>query len=352
MGSWNRLLKRRKLLRLDGWDMDLVQLEGLCAQHAGEPFYDLLALLIDPDPTMEVMTSGSTGKPKTILLSKDKMLASANLTIEALQLQPGACLGHCISPKFIGGIMQLVRALVLNAEVLPLPVQANPILGLRQKRVDLIALVPYQVQAILRDEYSRNKLASIKNTIIGGAPLDPLVELELETFPNAVYATFGMTETLSHIALRRLSQPAQDHFECLGPTTISADKTGQLVVHASHLHDKPLHTKDVVEVLDERRFRWLGRTDNVINSGGVKLHPETLERKIAPRMESRFYFTSQPDANLSQALVLMVEGPKRQIDVNDLLEKFERPRRTYFVDRFTEAANGKVLRLAPNHLPS
>ena len=175
-----------------------------------------------------------------------------------------------------------------------------------------------------------------------GPQLTSNLSRELSDFPNAIYSTFGMTETLSHVALRRLSGEAQDHFECIGSTTVSVDDESRLIINSPHLSVELIHSNDMVELLDEKRFRWLGRYDNVINSGGIKLNPEMLEAKIASRIKDRFFFASKPDPELGEAFVLFIEGSAQDVVLEDLLNKFELPREIVFVEKFKEAANGKI----------
>lgn len=353
MNSWRKILNRPILLTIDGRCHGHKSLAALCAERLesgnerDKDIFGALGALLNEQDQITLQTSGSTGKPKTISVEKDKMLASAMATINALELKSGATLAHCLSCAHVGGSMMLVRALALSAELIVLPLDSSPLNTLgSDKNINLIAMAPIQVVGTLHYKPLKEKFSKIKNVIVGGAPLDKRTTNELSSFSNSVYSTFGMTETLSHIALRRVSSETQDYFECLAPTTISSDEHDCLIVHAPHLSETDIKTNDVVEILEETRFRWLGRADNVVNSGGIKLHPEVLEEKIAMRMESRYFFTSKPDPMLGQALILMVEGAERTLQFDDLLEKFERPREVRFVARFNEVGNGKVNRQA------
>lgn len=345
MSSWVDLLASDKLIRLDGKDLDKNDLQVICNDHPSDIFYQTLSDLVSDKDSITVRTSGSTGPAKGIEIPKEKLLASALATNDALQLKDGSVLAHCLSCGHIGGIMMLVRAIVLKAELIRLPVNSDPLKDLEEEQnIDLIAMVPMQVINALKNESTKNKLARIKNVIIGGASINPHLAYQLSEFPNSIYSTFGMTETLSHIALRKLSGESQDHFKCIGPTTVSIDDESRLIINAPHLSADLIHSNDMVELIDEKRFRWLGRYDNVINSGGIKLNPEVLEAKIASRIKCRFFFASKPDPELGEALVLYIEGSAQDVELADLLNKFELPREIIFVEKFKEAANGKIVR--------
>ena len=346
MSSWTDILNRPELLAMNGTMYDRSSLLKLCAEHSGDIVYNRLTELLNDQDHIEVHTSGSTGEPKSIKVTKEKLLASALSTIEALELQNGANLALCISCAHIGGIMMLVRALALGAELFCFPVSADPLKAIDNEEIDLVALVPLQVSNGLKSTAGRTRLAQMKNVIIGGAPLEAGIARELAKFPNAIYATFGMTETLSHIALQRLSEPVEEAFSCVGPTTLSTDNEERLTIHARHLSDEPIVTNDAVELISETKFIWKGRLDHVINSGGIKLYPEQLEKKLSDRISERFFFASLPDPQLGRALILCIEGSERHIEIQDLLDKYEQPKSIRFMQRFVEAANGKIDRSA------
>lgn len=347
MSSWDDLLEHDLLIRLDGTDLDRNGIRSICNDHPSDLFYQTLSELVSNKRSITVHTSGSTGPAKSIEVPKEKLLASAHATIEALELKEGSVLAHCLSCEHIGGIMMLVRAFALRAELIRLPISSNPLKELNEvQNIDLIAMVPLQVLNALKDPSIKNKLAQIDNVIIGGAAIDPHVSHELKDFPNAMYSTFGMTETISHIAFRRLSGEAQDHFECIGPTTVSVDDESRLIINAPHLSEGSIHSNDMVEFLDEKRFRWLGRYDNVINSGGIKLHPELLEERVASKIKGRYFFYGKSDPDLGDILVLYIEGEEQPLELDGLLGRYERPKEILFIKRFEETANGKLDRNA------
>ena len=208
-------------------------------------------------------TSGSTGAPKPIKLLKHDMEESARLTVDYFGLAAGTTMLLCLSPDYIAGKMMIVRALLSGADLLVVPPSSRPLASV-DERIDFAAMVPAQVVESLRDDAQRARLARVGALIIGGAPLPPVAEERLSGLPVRSYATYGMTETVSHVALRRIGDPTMN-YRALGQITFSVDNRDCLVIHTPHFAVKELVTNDVVELLDEHRFRWIGRYDHVIN---------------------------------------------------------------------------------------
>ena len=223
-------------------------------------------------PTVPVHTSGSTGAPKPLRVEKRRMEASARLTCDFLGLAPGDTALLCMPLDYIAGKMMVVRSLVRGLRLVSVKPSSRPLAGLDEAPV-FAAMVPMQVACSLHCAKERRLLMGIRHLIIGGGAVDKALEKELRSFPNAVWSTYGMTETLSHIALRRLSGPDADSWYT--PFTgvgVSLGADGCLVIDAPLVCDGTLHTNDFAELHpDGRRFRILGRKDNVINSGGVKI---------------------------------------------------------------------------------
>jgi o-succinylbenzoate---CoA ligase len=208
----------------------------------------------------------------------------------------------------------------------------------------------------LNDPELDTRIQRIGTIILGGSPVLPLLAERLRTFPNRVFETFGMTETISHIAMRRLSGlDTQDTFETTDPDIIlGQDDRDCLVIVAPALAHQPVVTNDIVEVKDDRHFRWLGRVDNVVNSGGIKLFPEELERKIQPLIAQRFFLAGVADLQLGQKLILVLEGPPlnpKEVEhhkesLRTALTRYEMPREIFAVSQFEETATHKVNRKA------
>ena len=244
---------------------------------------------------MVLRTSGSTGAPKRIEISKEAMRESARRTAEALDLWAGTLAWWVLPPAFIGGCMMLVRAAELGWTLLydePTAKLVVPAGG-----VDFCACTPMQLLA-------SGGLSGVKTLLLGGSPVRGELPLAGVT---SVYMSFGMTETVSHIALKRIQPDPEAHFTCVRGVKVSANAQGCLVVEAPHLLMKPLVTRDVVEILSYQTFRWLGRADHAINSGGVKVHPESVELALMGTVGVGFVVTSRPHPTLGEEVVLVAD---------------------------------------------
>lgn len=302
----------------------------------------------DDGSFIETNTSGSTGAPKTIRLEKEKMRFSAEMSAAFFGFQPQQKILLCLSPDSIGGKMLILRAIVSGMELIVADVQRNPLENIDFK-IDFVSMVPMQVRSVI-DE-NPEKLNFIKDLLIGGAAVSPQLEKALSAFETNVYESFGMTETMSHVAVRKLARNGEKTpFEALPGIRFSLDDE-KLVIHAPGLGLPELHTNDVVELTGETAFYWKGRADFAINSGGIKFHPELIERKLATEISQRFFIAGEKDKLLGEKIVLIVEGNpdisvKKEIAVvlQRQLSGYEIPKKTYFVDGFAETASGKVNR--------
>jgi len=300
---------------------------------------------------LSVKTSGSTGTPKQIVVKKSQMVESAKITCDYFKLSTETNALHCLSTDFIAGKMMVVRAFVAGFNLITVKPDNNPLPTINQK-IHFAAMIPFQVQKALTKKNTKEIFESIDNVIIGGAPVSHSFEQVLATFPNNVYATFAMTETLSHIALRKLSgKNRSELFELLPGIKVSVNKDGCLVIDAPRLNEDPIVTNDAVEIRDATHFKWLGRHDNVINSGGVKMYPEKMEEVLSSVIkEHRYFITSLEDKEFGEKVVLVLEGATKdeiaQIknDAENVLGKYEKPREYLTVSKFVETPNGKVKR--------
>lgn len=302
------------------------------------------------DDWLEVSTSGSTGKPKTIRLDKNRMKASAKATVDFFNLKPNQTILLAMSTDYIAGKMMLVRALEHQLNIIVAPVVSNPLKNIIPYNIDFSAFVPMQVNAILSDETSKTNYENINQVIIGGAPISLQLEKQLQALKNNNYSTFGMTETISHIALKNISEK-DSFYTALPQVKFSVNQNNQLIIEAPYLLNQPIVTNDVVELLTSTQFIWKGRADFVINSGGIKLHPELIEKKIEPFLpKHQFYLTSVKDIVLGQKLILKVEGVSNQeikklfINLEQSLSKFEMPKQIINVNHFKTTKTGKVIR--------
>lgn len=294
-------------------------------------------------------TSGSTGTPKELRLRKTDMLASARLTNQFFKINRKSRLLLCLSPAYIAGKMMIVRTIEAHAELIALPPSSLPFAELTDN-IDLAAVVPMQLDSI---EIQLPGLQKVRQLLIGGAPISPTLDQRLQPIDTACYATYGMTETVSHIALKRLNgTKKQTSFFALGNIHFETDIRGCLTIHAPHLTEQRFVTNDLVILADKHHFEWLGRYDHIINSGGVKLSPEKIEKCLATVIPGRFYITSEPDERLGQQIVLVIEGKipgteqleKWQTEFTRLLSRFETPRNIRFVPKFRETYSGKIIR--------
>lgn len=305
----------------------------------------------DENPTVLVHTSGSTGTPKPLLAEKRRMQASARITCQFLGLKQGDTALLCLPLDYIAGKMMVVRALTCGLRLLSVVPGGHPLsqesLNAWQP-VDFAAMVPLQVWNSLQVPAERERLVQIRHLIIGGGAISPPLAAALQQLPNAVWSTYGMTETLSHIALRRLSGAEATEwytpFEGVG-LSLSAD--GCLVVSAPAVCAERLVTHDLAELRADGRFRILGRIDNTICSGGIKIQIEEAERLLAPHLSVPFCISWQPDPRLGQAVVLLTEHarPQQLRDVcRQHLPPLWQPRRYQHVSRIPLTPTGKVAR--------
>jgi o-succinylbenzoate---CoA ligase len=302
-----------------------------------------------------LQTSGSTGSPKKISVTRDQLQTSAKITVDYLGLKKEDTALVCIDVRYIAGIMMLVRSLETGMDMYVVEPTANPFAGISSStKIDFAALVPYQVQAILKSDNKHRFNEGV--CLIGGAPLPKKTIDELQLFSGAFYATYGMTETLSHIALQRLNgENPEKYFQVLTGISIRVDERGCLVIHAPHLNPDPIKTNDLVELIDHNKFIWLGRADTIINSGGVKIIPEKIERVLELIFEqleikNRFFITGLPHSELGEAVSLLIEGEKLSEDKEQLiveltktnLGKYEIPKSIQYTSSFAQTETGKI----------
>ncbi|WP_163401304.1 AMP-binding protein [Flavobacterium fluviatile] len=290
----------------------------------------------DEKEYIEMKTSGTTGLPKLVRLQKQAMIQSALATGDFFGLKPGDKALLCLPVKFVAGKMMLVRSLILGLD-LDIKEPATQPLALNKTVYDFVAMVPLQVQN------SIEALKNVKKLIVGGAKMDTKLEEKLLPLKTEVYETYGMTETITHIAARKTGEKV---FTVLPNVNITTDNRGCLVINTPAISEEPIITNDLVELIQENQFTFLGRIDNVINSGGVKLIPEQIEGKLTGKINSRFFVTGIPDSVLGEKLILVVEGEKKDFpaDFFDILDKYEKPKEIVFIPEFKENENGKLLR--------
>lgn len=293
---------------------------------------------------IEAHTSGSTGAPKPIRLLKSDMLQSAHNTCRFFNLDSHSVLALPLSVDYIAGKMMIVRAIAADCTLYVEQPSNHPLAYYPSDLgpIALLAIVPSQLPSLLErlDRYD------IANAIIGGSALGADAENRALKAGLNAYCTYGMTETCSHVALRQLGR---DCYTALTGIEFETDNRGCIVIKSQEFSFGTLTTNDVVDLISPSEFRWLGRADNVINSGGVKLHPEIIERKIEPILPNNaYYVTSRPSAQWGEELILMVESQNPIEDLeaklHGVLNKIERPKAIFYQPQFHRTTSGKIIR--------
>ena len=324
---------------------DLVCLDGVSEEYL-QGVKSFIDEWNNDSPSIDVQTSGSTAAPKTISLEKHRMRRSARATGEFFEFKKKQVALLNLSPDYIAGKLMIVRAIEHEMKLVLAPLQSNPLLTLGNIEINFGAFVPSQIAEILSNPATKAKLEGIHNIIIGGAPLHPTLENELTALSNQIYSSFGMTETITHFALRKLGTPI---YKCLPSFKIAADDNSCLVIHPNQVVSEILFTNDVIDFIDQETFKWCGRFDNVINSGGIKIHPEKMEKMLAHLLpDNRFYVTSKEDSKLGEVAILVVEGEvaeeKVMNDAKESLPKHHAPKELIVVQKFEETPTQKIIR--------
>ena len=304
--------------------------------------------------TFTQQTSGSTGAPKLQVLSRTQMEASAAATGAFFGTTTSGHLLCCLNPAFIAGKMMLVRAMVWDCPITLVETSANPLLGL-EEQFSFVALVPLQVEAALAEEKSRKLLQSIPHVLIGGAALPHKIQQVLVQQGIRAWQSFGMTETVSHIALAKIEE-GELVYQALPGVAIGINELDCLWIQSPMSGTERIQTNDSIELRSKNTFTWLGRADFVVNSGGIKLFPEQLEGRIAPLLEETcpgcaYFLFGEKDSRLGEQLVLYVEGAgeeKKRLalesGLGQILGKYEVPKKIYFKASFAYTPTRKINR--------
>lgn len=285
-----------------------------------------------------------------MLAEKRRMLASARITNDFLGLHEGDTALLCMSLDYIAGKMMVVRSMERGLKLITVEPSGHPLnhsqLPTDDCQIDFAAMVPLQVYNTLQVPEERKRLLQIRHLIIGGGAIDDALGAELKNFPNAVWSTYGMTETLSHIALRRLSGPeASDWYTPFPSVQVSLSEDGCLVIDAPEVCPECLVTNDIAEI-SIQGFRILGRKDNVICSGGIKIQIEEVERHLQPFLRAPYLISKRPDPKFGEVAVLLTEDSvdeARQI-CERILPKYYLPRHYLHVDHLPLTETGKPAR--------
>lgn len=341
--------KSYKKLILNGQELEGEELLRYCKSHPEvymQQIGGFLAGWMSGSAYMEVHTSGSTGKPKLITVEKDQMLASAAATAAFFNFQKNQVALLALPASYIGGKMMIVRALFSSLNLICVKPGNQPLSHLSAGQpVDFVPLTPMQMAGV-RDT------KNIKTILLGGGPVSTELEVHCRSLNAAVYHGYGMTETLSHVALRRINGAESGSlYTALKGVAFEKNENGCLIIHVPFLN-QPVLTNDMVELKSSTSFIWLGRKDNVINSGGIKLFPEQIEAKLSRIIDEPFFVTGVPDVVLGEKLVLLIEGECYSDDqiktikekISDSLTKYEKPKEILFLPHFLRTSSGKIRR--------
>ncbi|TRX49482.1 AMP-binding protein [Fulvivirga sp. M361] len=304
--------------------------------------------------TFKMKTSGSTGKPSDIILTRHQMEASAKASIKAFGLKSGDPIHLCLNTNFIAGKMMLVRAVTGQMNIIAEEPKNIP------ERIDdtirFTALVPLQLEGLLKNGTTITTLNKLKAIIVGGAPVNELLVEKLQSLICPVYATFGMTETATHIALCKLNGSDKSEFyRTLEGVEIGMDQRKCLTISAPMTNYKTIVTNDKVRIVNNREFEWLGRWDNIINSGGIKIQVEQVEKIVAhyfkrEKINQRFFVGPMKDNKLGQKMILCLEGSQASsllnssllISLKSFLPAYHTPKEMFFIKKFAETPTGKI----------
>ncbi|MCK5782471.1 MAG: AMP-binding protein [Flavobacteriales bacterium] len=300
----------------------------------------------DDNSFITAETSGSTGIPKKIVLDKEKVINSAKATGTYFKLKKGDNALLCMSPKYIAGKLMIVRSMVWEMKLICIEPSSSPLKSIPENmHIDFAAMVPLQVKNSIYELQSKR----ISNLIIGGGAIDYSLLSKIKKSSTNIFSSYGMTESITHIALKKLNGENPDtYYKALKDVYFSIDKRNCLIIDAKNVSDDDIVTNDIIELINNRAFRWLGRIDNVINCGGVKIHPEKIESILSEHIPSPFFISSIKDETFGEKPVLFIEGKQIHINLDELkklLPKYHSPKEIFFIDNFVRTDSGKIKRI-------
>ncbi|AZQ63050.1 acyl-CoA synthetase [Flammeovirga pectinis] len=350
-------------LHIAGKEFKINDLRNGNFQMYGEEYIDNVLIFcfewLNGKEEFTMQSSGSTGMPKAILVKRSQMEASAKATAKILAIQENDKALICINTEYIGGRMMLVRALEFKLNTWIIPPTSHPFSKVpRDIEFDFIAMVPLQVQSSIDNELEQ--IQKVKKIIIGGAPISNLLSnsIQQNLHHTAIYMTYGMTETVSHIALKKISYTTDGLYHTLDGVSINVDERNCLNIIAPMSDYKKVQTNDVVKLHSSTSFEWLGRADNIINSGGVKIQAEKVETHILKILSDMGYSSVSlfiggiPHSLLGEQAILFIEGISLTIDdqktllqnLSKKVGKFEVPKQIHSIGSFIKTDTMKVRR--------
>lgn len=347
---------------MDVWttDRDRIRTEAPPINPYHRKVYDFAQEWLGGKREFLLQTSGSTGIPKTITLGREQMEVSARMTGRALNVAGKIRALHCLNVGYIAGVMMVVRALVLDWEITVVEPKANPLAATGfDEPFDFVAMIPLQFARCLHDPGTHMRALHCGMFLLGGAPVSLPLLREIRDLSVPVYQSYGMTETVSHVALRRLNgENPEETYQVLDGLEFGVDARSCFYVSGAVTNYLTVQTNDLVEICGDRKFRWLGRADFVINSGGVKIHLDKLDRMAEMvfydmQLENNFFHWYRDDETLGQKLVLFMENEPKKVNRIELLAKFatqvspyELPKEICFVTKFVHTPTGKTNKAA------
>ena len=298
-------------------------------------------------PTITLQTSGSTGSPKAMLVPKAGMKKSALRTSDFFRFKEGQTALLCMPLKYVGAKMVAIRAWLQGMHLISISPSLHPFAHLRQP-VDFVSLTPLQAYETLQVPRERRLLAGCKNVLLGGGAISPTLEAMLCQLPCAVWSSYGMTETYSHIALRRINGPtATAYYQLLDDVEISTNDSGALIINDTYTGVGPLTTNDVVELIDQKRFIPIGRLDNIVNCGGIKHTLDQLEKQLC-EFPHPFFLAKRKDERFGEVIIMIYEAEQKFETIKtfctERLHKYAVPRDFIRVDKLPLTENGKPQR--------
>ena len=305
-----------------------------------------LSEFLNNNDYIELHTSGTTGIPKKVQVKKEYMIQSARITGNFLQLKPKDTALCALPVDYIAGKMMLVRAMVLGLSI-DLVLPSTTPFSANFKTYDFTALTPMQAIKSLEE------LHRVKKIILGGAPISAELESSLQKINSKIYATYGMTETVSHIAMRCISPYSEDNslYKALGNVTFETDERECLIINCPEVASEQIKTNDVISLIGNQAFEWKGRYDNIINSGGIKIFPEAIENKLTSFISDRFVIWKEPDNILGEKVILFVESQEEKypnllnkLQKETIFSKYELPKKINFIPHFQLTDSGKIRR--------
>lgn len=356
----NRMSSPFQRIRINGHSLEgnaILEWSAAFASSANSPWasdvHGTLVELVSGDGSLSATTSGTTGPPRSMRIPPADLIASAQLTSQAFGLREGDRALLCLPCSFIAGKMMLVRAFVAGLDLVAVD-PSGPVLpkiaGVPPFR--FATFVPQQFLTALRDDRAALERV-VRTALLGGGPVSDALVADAASLRTEVFHSYGSTETVTHVAIRRLNGPQRSAmFTAVGAVTFAFDAQGRLIVHTPHLSTKVHRTNDVVELVDPRHFHWLGRADHVILSGGLKIHPELLEARTAGTIAPAHYFMGVPDDRLGQAVAIVVEAgaigdserAELEMRLARVLARHEMPRQWIVHAHLPRTPSGKIKR--------